>query len=183
MDASLRAYLERPAPRPALVHPKHDDRRLLWLIPLGAACTGAGIVFHLVADRGTTLPVGVGIWLLVVLASAFLARSVYARTQALFRAGTFTEARVVAAQVEIDSEDRTLVVTVHASVPTSSEGYRDLAATPSQFRASLTDRWIADDGPPYPPFTPDAPFPILISADRRSAKLFVNDDEIDAASP
>lgn len=180
MDAHLRRYLEGPTPRPPLFHAPHDDRRQLWLFPLGAAITFALILGNVFWDRRDSWPTAVFIWLILVFLAALLGRNLHALTQSLFRTGTFTNAHVLSADVKLESEDQTLVVLFRAELKEAGGTYRDAGERDLVFRATLTDRWIVQ--PTLVPFLRDATFPILVSTDRKQAKIFVNDEEIDAVA-
>lgn len=134
MDAQLRRYLEQPAPRPRLKH-RHDDRRQLWLIPLGAAIT-FGIIFGSVfADNRASWPLGLALWGGVVCVAAVLGWKSHSATQAVFRNGTFTEGRVVSTEVELSSEDQTLVVIFRAHLADTGTGYRDAGKRDARIEA------------------------------------------------
>lgn len=177
MDATLRRYLEGPPPRPAFLDSDHDERRVLWLFPLGAAVTFALVLGGIFESRREAWPIAAVIWLVLVFLAALLGRRFYATTQALFRTGTFTNAHVVSTQVEIESEGQTLLVLFRVELAGGADDYRKASDRDAVFHAHLTDRWIVQ--PTLAPFTKDATFPVLVSSDRKQAKVFVNEEAID----
>jgi hypothetical protein len=174
MDAELRRYLEQPAPRPPRKH-RHD--RQIWLIPPGAAISFGYIFGSAFADDRNSWPLGLALWGGVVCAVALLCWKSQSFTQAFLRSGTFTEGRVVSTKVELASEGRTLIVIFRAHLAGTGTGYRDAGERDALYRSELTDRWIV---PTHVPFLKDAAFPMLVTPDRKHAKLYVNDEEIDA---
>ncbi|MEZ4225990.1 MAG: hypothetical protein R3B13_33895 [Polyangiaceae bacterium] len=188
MDSHLRKYLEQPPPRPLMQDARFDDRRVRWLFPLGAAFTGALVLGGIVRERREWFGTCASIWLAFIVLAHALGRWLSAREQSLFRTGTFGEATVLASALKVDGEDSSLEVTL--GVDTSEPGAHTDAAAPAadyrrpakgeetHYRMSLSDRWLRDDGEKR--FAVGARFPILTSAHGRAARVFIDDEVLDA---
>ena len=180
VDSHLRAYLERPVPRPPLFDSRYDDRKWGWLAPLGCALTGGFVVGNVVAEREDWWLGGAVVWVALILGGVGLGRLAGSLAQSLFRHGTFATAQVVDREVAQDGEDRVLRVTFTVALAAPAHGYRDAGAVSHRsYRVSLGERWFGGDD--HAPFKQGAEFPILMSAKRASALVFVQEEAIDAA--
>ena len=179
MDPHLQAYLSQPPPRPRMHDPRYGERALLWQFPLGAAFTGGAILAAVAGSRREWLAPGLVAWIGFSVAAYLAARLFVSMRQRLYRTGTFTEARVLEHAEHSDGEDVWLRIVLGVELDERPGEYREAPRRSiSRFRMSLTSRWF-ESGTKR--FDPGSMFPILVSMERRTALVFIDDEAIDAA--
>jgi hypothetical protein len=184
VDSELRAYLERPPPRP-LPSARFDERRLAWRLPLGAVIFGGLLFVQVIPDGERAWMYRVLSVITLVLLAYVVERLASAERQRLLRAGTFASARVLSESVERDGEDLNLIVDLSVVDSDNDKDNGDIThayrsnrrPANATYRLTLTNRWVPQGEKPR--FAADAAFPILMNG--RHALVFIDDEQIQAA--